>query len=76
MAYDTHDRLAQERHRGGGNWEYRVYFVPIFLLIALPVALWRWTAAIFHPRGKPVNPGVMQRAITEARIITTTIFST
>jgi hypothetical protein len=48
----------------------------IFLLIALPLALWQWTAGVFQPRGIASNPGVVQRAMTEARIITTTIFST
>ncbi len=76
MAYETHDRLAHDRHRGGGNWEYRAYFVPIFLLIALPVALCRWTVSALHPRGGSTNPGVLQLAIEDAHIVTTTIFST
>jgi hypothetical protein len=50
MAYDTHPPLAPNRKRGGVTWEYRTYFVPIFLLIALPTAIWRWTAGAFQRR--------------------------
>jgi hypothetical protein len=75
MAYDTHDRLASERRRRGANREYLTYFVAIFLLIALPTALYQWTAGALQPRGTSPNPGVVQRALSEARIITATIFS-
>jgi hypothetical protein len=73
MAYDIHPRLPSEWRRRGVSWEYRTYFVVVFLLIALPMAVWQWTAGVLHPRDP--NPGVAQRAMSEARIITTTIFS-
>jgi PufQ cytochrome subunit len=75
MAYDAHDQMASERRHRGITWEYRTYFVAILLLIALPMAVWQWTAGVFQPRGAAPNPGVAQRAMSEARIITTTIFS-
>jgi hypothetical protein len=75
MAHDTHDRLPSDRRRRGVSWEYRTYFVAILLLIALPTAVWQWTAGVFQPRGASPNLGVAQRAMSEARIITTTIFS-
>jgi hypothetical protein len=76
MAFETNGGLGPGRKRRRGQGEYRTYFVVIFLLIALPLALWQWTAGVFQPRGVSSNPGVVQRAMTEARIITTTIFST
>jgi hypothetical protein len=75
MAFDARDRLAPERRRRDVAREYRIYFVAIFLLIALPTALWQWTAGVLQPRGNSPNPGVAQRALSEARVITTTIFS-
>lgn len=75
MAYDTHPPLAPNRKRGGVTWEYRTYFVPIFLLIALPNAIWHWTAGAFQPRGAAPNTGVVHGALSEAHTITMMIFS-
>lgn len=74
MAYDTHPPLAPNRKRSV-TWEYRTYFVPIFLLIALPTAMWRWTAGAFQPRGAAAGDGVVHRALSEAHTITMMIFS-
>ena len=76
MISDTHGHLASEARRRGINWEYRTYFAAILLMIALPIALLKWTAGFFQPRASGPNPGVMQRALSEARIITNMIFST
>lgn len=75
MAYDTHPHLAPSRKRGGVTWEYRIYFALILLLIALPTALWQWTAGALLPRGAASNTGLMHRALSEAHTITTLIFS-
>jgi hypothetical protein len=75
MAYDASERFAYERKRRGLSWEYRTYFVVILLLIALPLAVCQWTAGVLHPRDAAPNAGVVKRAMSEARIITTTIFS-
>ena len=75
MAYESHGPLAANQKRGGVTWEYRTYFVPIFLLIALPTAIWHWTAGAFQPRSANSNEGVMHGALSEAHSITMTIFS-
>jgi hypothetical protein len=74
MAYQTDSAPPTTRRRAAINWEYRVYFTAILLLIAIPLASVRWTAGLLHHRGTAPTPGLMQQAASEARIITTTIF--
>jgi hypothetical protein len=75
MAYPTDSVRPATRRRAAINWEYRVYFTAILLLIAIPLASVRWTASLLHHRGASPTPGLIQQAASEARIITTTIFS-
>ncbi len=75
MAYQSTDSRPLSRRRYGVTWEYRVYFAVILLLIALPVAVPKWTVGLLHPDGAVPNPGLMKRALSETRMITTTIFS-
>jgi PufQ cytochrome subunit len=74
MAYHIHDGPQLARPRRGVSWEYRIYFTAILLLVAIPTAVPKWTVGLLHSGAVP-NPGLMQRALSETRIITTTIFS-
>ena len=73
MMADDHLHAAEfrQRNRRPGA-EYWLYFSVIFVL-ALPAALVKWLAAM--PRSDAPNPGVLSRAMSEARTITPIIFS-
>jgi hypothetical protein len=54
--------------------EFRIYFALIFVL-ALPFAIAQWVLALVSGTDSGANPGIVHRALREARVITPMIFS-
>lgn len=64
-----------QTHRGHGpGAEYRLYFAVIFLA-SVPFAAVKWAIGLTRVSGTRHNPGIVDRALSEARAITPMIFS-
>ena len=54
--------------------KYKSFFALIFVL-ALPFAIAQWVLALVSGTDSGANPGIVHRALREARVITPMIFS-